>query len=109
MKEMKKLITMMFSAMLVASLFAHSASAAYDSYNKDNDITISLQTDLINAEDYAYGQYTFETQESLHEALYNESGQEVEHSYIWIYVNGVPVLAIDPPAVMMNGTRPGGK
>jgi hypothetical protein len=72
-------------------------------YNSDNDITLSVTV----AEDYlqtsdSTGEATFEAQEEAHQMFNDNSGEEVEHFYIWVEINGSKVLAVDPPCPMMN-------
>lgn len=71
---------------------------AADSYNSEGDITISITIaeDELQTSD-STGKVTFQTQEDVHNLLADETGQEVEHSYVWLEVNGQKVLAVDPP------------
>jgi hypothetical protein len=75
-----------------------AAAETSDSYNSEGDITISITIaeDELQTSD-STGEVTFETQEEAHNLLADETGQEVEHSYVWFEVNGQKVLAVDPP------------
>lgn len=91
--------------LLVMLIFANalSVSAHSDSYNPDGDITVSINL----LEDYlvtsdSTGQYTFDLQEDAHILLKDTTGAEVEHSYIWLKINGNRVLGIDPPRPCFN-------
>jgi hypothetical protein len=80
-----------------------TAAETSDSYNSEGDITISVTVleDELQTSD-STGEFTFETQEEVHNLLADETGQEVEHSYVWVEVNGQKVLAVDPPCAYYN-------
>ncbi|MFC4321345.1 hypothetical protein [Litchfieldia salsa] len=71
------------------------------SYLSEDDITLSinLAEDLIQPSG-SLGTTSFETQEEIHSTITNVSGAEVDHSYIWIELNGVKILAVDPIKVV---------
>jgi hypothetical protein len=99
----KRLGIITLSVLLMQILWVGAVSANSSSYNSDNDITLSITI----AEDYVQpsdstGEATFEAQEDVHQTFTDNSGEEVEHFYIWIEVNGHKVLAADPPRPMMN-------
>jgi hypothetical protein len=75
-----------------------TVGAAFAEYDSSGDITVSVNVleDQVETSD-STGEFTFETQEGAHDSLTDTSGQEVDHSYIWLEVNGSRVLAVDPP------------
>jgi hypothetical protein len=101
---MKKRLGFIFvSALLMQVLWIGVVSAQSSSYNDDNDITVDITVleDDIQTSD-STGEFTFEAQEDAHQMFTESSGEEVQHSYIWIEVNGSKILAVDPPCAMYN-------
>lgn len=97
---MRKLVAIVLTIVTINLLMVGAAFAEYDS---SNDITVSV--DVLEGEVQTSdetGEYTFETQEGLHQLITDTSGEEVDHSYIWIEVNENKVLAIDPPKPCFN-------
>jgi MarR family transcriptional regulator, temperature-dependent positive regulator of motility len=96
---MKKFIVFTLALALIFPIFATNADAAYI---KDRDIVISIQTDKsINqylSEDTA--ELSFAVQQQLIKLLNDEADIEFDYYYIWIEINGVRVLAIDPPVAL---------
>jgi hypothetical protein len=73
---------------VVQLLIAGVAGAAY---NAQDDKIVNVNVPISVPTTNTAG-FTFNTQESL----YKTSNVSVDHYYIWIYVNGNPVAAIDP-------------
>lgn len=97
--RMKKKLGLIFTAAMVTSaLSAGVASAAYNS-SGDWNLNLSVLQGQLKPTSTT-GQTTFQLQEAVHNTLTNTTGLSVDHSYIWINVNGVPVLAVDPPRAM---------
>jgi hypothetical protein len=96
---LKKLLVLTLAFAFIFPLFTSNADAAYIA---EKDIVISIETDksipLFLNEDFAW--MMFEAQEQLIQMLEDNSGMEIDHYYIWIEVNGVKVLAIDPPVLL---------
>jgi hypothetical protein len=100
---MNKRLAFILMMMVMLQVLWVGVVSADTGYNADNDITLSVTV----AEDYietsdSTGDATFEAQESVHQTFADSSGEEVEHFYIWVEINGSKVLAIDPPCPMMN-------
>jgi hypothetical protein len=95
---MRRLVFTLVLVLALQVLWASVTAANSDSYNSEGDITISVTVfeDELQTSD-STGEFTFETQEEVHNLLANETGQEVEHSYVWVKVNGKGILAVDPP------------
>jgi lipopolysaccharide export system protein LptA len=87
-------LVLALQVMWVGSVAAKKSS----SYNPKNDITLSITVakDVLKLSD-STGKATFEAQEEVHQTVTDISGQEVEHSYVWVEVNGKKILAVDPP------------
>lgn len=96
---MKKSVGIMFMVLLLVFAFAGTAGAAYDS---KGDIRISLNSKLLPKFSGKLADLTFSLQESLHQTITDTTGAEIDHSYIWLNVNGVDVLAVDPPKITAN-------
>jgi hypothetical protein len=91
---MKKLF--IITGILLASLtFGSSTLAEYDS-SGDITISVNLLEDTIKPSD-STGDTTYHLQEGVHNELTNTTGLEVDHSYVWITINGEKILAVDPP------------
>jgi hypothetical protein len=92
---MKKLV---LSAVIGLSLLLSLPAESNAAYDSSSDLTISIDTQdfLQFSPSGSTGDATFELQEGAHTTLTNETGVELDHSYIWIEVNGVKILAIDP-------------
>jgi hypothetical protein len=84
-------------------LWVGAVAAQSSSYNSENDITLSVTVaeDQVQTSDET-GEATFEAQEEAHQTFTDNSGEEVEHFYIWIEVNGNKVAAVDPPRPCYN-------
>lgn len=42
------------------------------------------------------GQITYDLQEGAHSLITDQTGIAIPHYYVWVYVNGAPVAAVDP-------------
>lgn len=91
---MKKLGVLLGILILVLS-FSDTAAAEYNSED-DLILSVNLLSDSLELSDDT-GEATFELQESAHEILTSYSGFEVDHSYVWLEINGYSILAVDPP------------
>lgn len=96
----KKLLLTLVTVVTVQLIFVGGVFAEYDSSN-DITLSVNLLEDEIETSD-STGDATFELQEDAHETLTDTTGQEVDHSYVWIEVNGEKVLAVDPPRPCFN-------
>ena len=94
----RKLLTLLFVLTLAVLTIPQESQAAYLSQN-DTTVSINLAEDLIQPSGFL-GTTSFETQEEIHSTITNVSGLEVDHSYIWIELNGVNILAVDPIKVV---------
>jgi hypothetical protein len=94
---------------LIGSFFnLKQAEAAYLS-EYDKYVEVSYEeareiADLFGLEDVPLGEETaklsFEMQEKLIAKIEKILNTEIDHYYIWLTVNGEPVLGIDPPFVL---------
>lgn len=86
-------------AVIVAAqvLVGGSASAAYLS---TNDLTVNLLPGSGLELPGDTGTVTYDLQEGVHDTITDLTGVSVDHSYIWVEVDGEPVLAVDPPMPM---------
>jgi type IV secretory pathway VirB10-like protein len=90
-------IGLLIGLALLAQVF--TAGIAGAAYVPENDITISISTGQ-NANlplNEQTANEMFEAQEAIHTTITETSGQEIDHSYIWIEVDGKKILAVDPP------------
>ncbi|HLN64388.1 MAG TPA: hypothetical protein VK464_22945 [Symbiobacteriaceae bacterium] len=88
---MKKGLALVCMLMMVMGL----ATTAGAEYRSDQDVTIDLSAPVSVAGD-STAATSFETQEAAHEAVTETTGTSVDHSYVWVSVNGDPLLAVDP-------------
>ncbi|KAB2333455.1 8-amino-7-oxononanoate synthase [Bacillus mesophilum] len=102
---MKK-ITVMFTAFLLAAVISvSSAEAAYlpehDQYVEVTFEQARFIADLVGLKDVELGEETarisFEVQEAIIAKIEKLLNTEIDHFYIWLTVNGEPVIGIDPP------------
>lgn len=86
-------------AVIVAAqvLVGGTASAAYLS---TNDLTVNLLPGSGLELPGDTGTVTYDLQEGVHDTITDLTGISVDHSYIWVEVDGEPVLAVDPPMPM---------
>ncbi|PLS17107.1 8-amino-7-oxononanoate synthase [Bacillus sp. M6-12] len=97
----------LFTMMLVlAALFTVKPAEA--AYLKEHDKYVEVTAkearkiaDLMGLKDVPLGEETaklsFELQEKIIAEIEKISGKEIDHYYIWLTINGEPVLGIDPP------------
>lgn len=79
------------------------AGTAFADYRPDQDVSVSvtvLPGVLPSTSGMGTGETTFALQEAAHETVTSETGQSVDHFYVWVYVNGEPVAAVDPLSPM---------
>jgi hypothetical protein len=74
-----------------------ASGMAIADYQPGHDLIVPVNAapSLLNF-DGSTGAASFALQEGAHTAITNSSGQSVDHFYVWVYVNGQPVLAVDP-------------
>ncbi|MGD8188388.1 8-amino-7-oxononanoate synthase [Brevibacillus ginsengisoli] len=105
---MKKLGVVLTSVMLVMSLGMGVAGAEYlPQYDKYIEIPIDKArhfADAMGLNKFPLGEETaqrsFQFQEALIAKREAKTGKEIDHYYIWLTVDGKPVLAIDPPIAL---------
>ena len=99
MKKLLFVVTVFFSIGLIVS-------PANAEYLPEYDKTISVETnpqvnDLIPLSEETANEM-FEFQESIQQKITEKTGIEIDHSYIWIELNGEKVIAADPPIPLFN-------
>jgi hypothetical protein len=77
---------------------ALTSGVALADYQQGSDLTLSATAapTVLNLSGTTTGTGSFALQEAVHNAITGSTGQSVDHYYVWIVVNGQPVLAIDP-------------
>ncbi|MEW8986110.1 MAG: hypothetical protein AB2401_03745 [Bacillus sp. (in: firmicutes)] len=90
---MKKLLIVAVLTLALLPIFSTGADAAYVG---SADKTISINTGLNLTLPINTGALTFKLQEDLHSLVTNTTGLEIDHSYIWVELDGENVLGIDP-------------
>jgi hypothetical protein len=90
----KKLLPLIFAGIFLFFANPITTDAAYDE-SYDIEININILEDYINTTG-ELGEASFQLQEDAHELLTETTGIELDHSYIWLNINGVNILAIDP-------------
>lgn len=96
---MKKIFSLLFTLTLVLFFFGGNADAAYLSqYDKEINIVTSVDVSSVLNEDTA--QLSFDLQEAIISQYEKQTGTTFDHYYIWININGVKVLGIDPPVAL---------
>ncbi|WP_080845852.1 8-amino-7-oxononanoate synthase [Cytobacillus gottheilii] len=102
---MKK-ISLVLCALLVSLVFTIKPAEAaylpeYDQYVEVSYEQARFLADLVGMKDIPLGKETadlsFEVQEKLIAKIEKLIGAEIDHYYIWLTVDGVPVFGIDPP------------
>ncbi|WP_160725886.1 8-amino-7-oxononanoate synthase [Bacillus sp. USDA818B3_A] len=104
---MKKLAVLVMAMLLSVVVIVKPASAEYlpqyDKYIEIGSDQARQLADELGLKGIPLGPqtaaYSFKVQESFIAKLEKISGKEIDHYYIWLTVNGVPVLGIDPPIV----------
>jgi len=102
---MKKLAWIFIAAVLFLSFQIKPAEAAYlPEYDKYVEVSYDQArqiADLLGMKDIPLGEQTakmsFDAQEKTIAKIEKIIGKEIDHYYIWLTVDGVPVLGIDPP------------
>lgn len=92
----------------VVVLLLVSTGSALAEYRQENDVTLSASVASDTLDTSALGQsgeLTFGLQEDLHGTVADTTGAEVDHSYVWVEVNGTRVVALDPPAAMYSDRK----
>lgn len=89
-----RLLRILGALLTACMLFSGTAFAEYQS-SQDVTLSVNLLPNLVSTSG-STGQTTFAVQEAVHSTLTSTTGQSVDHCYIWINVNGQPVLAVDP-------------
>ncbi len=107
---MKKILLSIVAVLIFAiSIAVSPAKAAYLSEH-DQYVEVSYEearaiADLVGLKDVPLGEETarisFEVQEAMIAKIESIIKKEIDHYYIWLTVNGQPVLGIDPPIVML--------
>jgi hypothetical protein len=95
---MKRFVLMAGGMLLIAQvLLAGTAGAAYNPQDDQTvNITVPVQLPALNT-----AEASFNAQQSLNQTISNTTGTSVDYYYIWINVNGQPVLAVDPAKAFM--------
>lgn len=100
----------MLAVFIVAiSVAVSPAKAAYLSeYDKYIEVTpeqARAAADLLGLKNIPLGEETaqmsFEIQEAFIAKLETILKTEIDHYYIWLTINGEPVLGIDPPVILL--------
>jgi hypothetical protein len=79
--------------MTAVALFLLTGTALADSTLSLTALPQLLQTSS------ATGSSTFAAQEQVHSTITGLTGQSIDHSYVWVELNGAQVLAVDPVCV----------
>lgn len=102
---MKKLGFMLMALLVGVIIAVQPAEAAYlsehDKYVEVSNEEARQLADLLGLKDIPLGEETaklsFQYQEELIAKIETYFNIEIDHYYIWLTVNGEPVLGIDPP------------
>ncbi len=102
---MKKLVWSLLAVILIVSLQVKPAEAAYlPEYDKYVEVTYDQArqiADLLGMKNIPLGEQTaklsFDAQEKIIAKIEKIIGKEIDHYYIWLTVDGQPVIGIDPP------------
>jgi hypothetical protein len=94
---MKKILLTLTIIVMVQSLFVGIAGAEY---LKKYDKKVSINTGLNLSIPLNTGEKSYKLQEQTHDTLNKTTGVELDYYYIWLEVDGQPVLAIDPARAM---------
>jgi MarR family transcriptional regulator, temperature-dependent positive regulator of motility len=104
----KVLLSLVTVLILAISIAVSPAKAAYlpeyDQYVEVSYEEARAIADLVGLEGVPLGEETarisFEVQETLIAKIESIIHKEIDHYYIWLTVNGEPVLGIDPPVIL---------
>lgn len=107
---MKKIGFFLMAVILTAALGIKTAEAAYlPEYDKYVEVSYEDArkiADLLGLKDVPLGEETarlsFEMQEKLIAKIEVILKTEIDHYYVWLTVDGQPVLGIDPPVPLYN-------
>ncbi|MHA6260128.1 hypothetical protein ACXYMX_09450 [Sporosarcina sp. CAU 1771] len=94
---MKKMLLIVATIFMFQTFFVGEADARYV---KKADRTISLNTGLNLFVPFKTAERSFKLQEAVHQNLKTTTGLEVDYFYIWIELDGQPILAVDPVRAM---------
>lgn len=106
---MKKVLLSLVTVLILAISIAVSPAKAaylpeYDQYVEVSYEEARAIADLVGLEGVPLGEETarisFEVQEAAIAKIENIINREIDHYYIWLTVNGQPVLGIDPPVIL---------
>ncbi|MCP8615743.1 8-amino-7-oxononanoate synthase [Salirhabdus salicampi] len=106
---MKKLIVTLTLALMLTFI---AVDTSYAAYVPESDVYIEITqeeareyADLLGFENFPLGEETarlsFELQEATIGSVFTELG--VDYYYIWLTIDGEPVLAVDPPKAYPYG------
>lgn len=107
---MKKVLFSFVSLLIFTISIAVSPAKAaylpeYDKYVEVSYEEARAIADLLGLKGVPLGEETaklsFEIQEAMIEKIESIINKEIDHYYIWLTVNGEPVLGIDPPVVLI--------
>lgn len=107
---MKKILLSMVAVLIFAISVAVSPAKAaylpeYDKYIEVSYEEARAVADLLGLKNVPLGEETarlsFELQEAMIAKIETIIHKEIDHYYIWLTVNGQPVLGIDPPIVLL--------
>ncbi|MFD1928261.1 hypothetical protein ACFSFY_09335 [Sporosarcina siberiensis] len=90
---MRKVLLMMAAVIMLQTFFIGGASAKYV---KSSDKTISINTGLKLVIPFNTAKKSFELQEAVHKNLKTTTGLDLDYFYLWIELDGQPILAVDP-------------
>lgn len=94
---MKKILFLLATVVMLQTFFVGEAGARYV---KEADKTVSINTGLKLFTPFNTAKKSFELQEAIHKNLNTTSGLEIDYYYIWIELDGQPILAVDPARPM---------
>jgi MarR family transcriptional regulator, temperature-dependent positive regulator of motility len=104
-----KKITVILSVIMLAAVFTVSSVQAAYLPEHDKYVEVSYEkarfiADLVGLKDVELGEetakITFNVQEAIIAKIEKALNTEIDHYYIWLTVDGEPVLGIDPPFVL---------
>lgn len=107
---MKKVLFSIVAVLIFTISVAISPAKAaylpeYDQYVEVSYEEARAIADLVGLKGVPLGEATanisFEVQEAAIAKIESIIHREIDHYYIWLTVNGQPVLGIDPPIVML--------
>lgn len=102
---MKKILFLVVALFIATTISVSSAKAAYlPEYDKYVEVSYEEAraiADLVGLQNVPLGaetaKITFDFQEKYIAKIEKILKTEIDHYYIWLTVDGVPVLGIDPP------------